>query len=541
MGNIENIKTEKNNRKKEKNNKKIENNPEINKTKKSKKRIFSNKYIPLRYSIAVIFTLLVLIMIIGIVIYGVIYLPYAWTFVVFIEVITIIAIIGKNANPDYKIPWLLIIIIFPVVGVSLYYIFHRQNISRSQIKKLRKVQSKYTFDDEVNFNNLKEESLEVYNRANLIRNISTAHLYTNTKVKYFESGEKAYPEMLKYLKNAKKFIFIYYFIIQKGVFWNSILDILEQKVKEGVEVYCLYDDIGCMMTLPPFYFETLRKKGINAVTFSILKVQMNSEFNNRSHRKMLIVDGKYAFTGGINLADEYINEIERFGYWKDSAIFLEGMAVNELTKTFIEDYSKNAKMIMDENKYLINEEVEGNCNYIMPYSDGPAPFFKYKISKKIILDLLNEAKEYVYITTPYLIVDNELLSSIQNAGMRGVDVKIILPHIPDKKIVFQMTKASYNSLLEANVLLYEFTPGFIHAKTYISDDKYGVLGTVNLDYRSLVHHFENGVWIYDENVVKTIKNDFINTLNQSQKVEKKKENIFVVLFRSILKLIAPLL
>ena len=255
----------------------------------------------------------------------------------------------------------------------------------------------------------------------------------------------------------------------------------------------------------------------------------------------MIIDGDYAFTGGINLADEYINQRKRFGYWKDSAILIEGMAVNELTKAFIEDYSKNAKIEMDENKYFTNKSINVENCYIMPYLDGPSPFYEYKISKKLILDLLNEAKHYVYITTPYLIVDNELLAAIQNASLRGIDVKIIVPHIPDKKIVFQMTKGSYQTLLKSNVQLYEYTPGFIHAKTYISDDKYGILGTANLDYRSLVHHFENGVWIYNEKIVQDIKKDFNASIEKSQKIERKKESLLTILFRDILKLIAPLL
>ena len=351
-------------------------------------------------------------------------------------------------------------------------------------------------------------------------------------------------DLLLDLKNAEKFIYLEFFIIEKGVFWDSVLEILTEKAKDGVDVRVLYDDIGCMRTLPASYDSKLEKLGIKALQFSRLRGNADGEFNNRNHRKMLIIDGKIGYTGGFNLADEYINKIERFGHWKDCGLRLEGKAVYELTKLFCVDFSLNSKNQPEFNKDCypkINDISSGG--YVMPFGDGPKPVYPRQVSKAVIQNMLASAKRYAYITTPYLIIDNDLLTDIENASLRGVDVKIILPHIPDKKLVFIMSKSYYHRLMSAGVQIYEYTPGFIHAKTYLVDDEYAMVGTVNLDYRSLVHHFENGVFMYKTGCIPSIKEDILYTLDKSEKIEsdKLKNNLLQRFICSLVRIFAPML
>ena len=353
-----------------------------------------------------------------------------------------------------------------------------------------------------------------------------------------------FPHMLEDLKKAEKFIFLEYFIVEEGIFWNSILDVLKEKAQNGVEVRVVYDDIGCMSTLPGNYYKLLRSYGIKAVCFSRLKGQADNEFNNRSHRKIMVIDGKVGYTGGVNIADEYINEIERFGVWKDVGIRLEGEAVNQLTSIFLGDYELNVKTpVCDFEPYYNQSEDIDNNGYMIPFGDGPQPIYKHRVAKIMIMNMLNQAEDYVYMMSPYLIIDNELCQAMENAAMRGIDVRIITPHIPDKKVVFVMTRSYYKRLTEAGVKIYEYEPGFIHAKVYLSDDKYAIVGTINLDYRSLVHHFENGVWLYKHQVIREIREDMDSTMGQSILMTGKllEENLPNRLTRALVKVLSPLL
>lgn len=333
------------------------------------------------------------------------------------------------------------------------------------------------------------------------------------------------------------------FIIEEGVFWNSILEILKEKAAKGVEVKVVWDDIGCMALLPGDYYKTLEKMGIHAVPFAKLRGQANSEFNNRSHRKIMVIDGKIGYTGGINIADEYINRRSPFGHWKDTGIRMQGEAVAELTKMFTADYALNfGKNIEEFEKYCVSEKSDGS-GFLIPFGSGPRPIYDKEVGKMVIMNMLNQAKHYVYITTPYLIIDNELCQAIENAAIRGIDVKIITPHISDKKIVFGMTRSSYKRFIESGAEIYEYTPGFIHAKMYISDDEFAMIGTINLDYRSLVHHFENGVWLYKCGAIDAIKSDIIDTISKSEKIEcgSLKDTLFKRFVRSFVHIFAPML
>lgn len=502
-------------------------------------------YIPVRFILAIILIVLETAAVIAITMLCAAYIPYFYLLMWATEIFCVLKIINSEENPDYKIPWLLFVLIVPVVGFMIYFMFYNRKLTKKQMKRIDKIaEQQVRTEDTAVLAKLEEEDRKAYLQANLLCKLSDAHIYQNTNAEYFDMGEKMFPVMLEDLKQAKKFIFLEYFIIEEGSFWNGILDILKEKTARGVEVRVVYDDIGCMSTLPGDYYKTLRSFGIKAVCFSRLKGQADNEFNNRSHRKILVIDGKIGYTGGINIADEYINEVERFGVWKDVGIRLEGEAVVQLTSIFLEDYELNVKTpVADFTPYFESSTSVENAGYVVPFGDGPSPMFKHRVAKTMLLNMLNQAQNYVYMMSPYLIIDNELCQAMENAATRGVDVRIVTPHIPDKKIVFIMTRSHYKRLTDAGVKIYEYVPGFVHAKVYLSDDEYAIVGTINLDYRSLVHHFENGVWLYKHEVLMQIKDDMHSTMAQS--IEMTSENIPNTLsqraIRVVVKALSPML
>ena len=499
-------------------------------------------YIPFRFIIAILITVVETAAVVGIVV-ALMYIPFFSVAVVATQIFVLLNIINSDDNPDYKIPWLLVVLLIPVAGFMIYFMYYSRKLPKKFIRRLEELNDVKVKDDSEDFALLKQTDVTAYRQALQICRTSNTHLYRNTKATYFEVGEKMHPAMLEDLQGAEKFIFMEYFIIEEGVFWNSILDILKEKVSQGVEVKVVYDDIGCMSTLPGDYYKQLRKVGISAVPFSVLRGQANNEFNNRSHRKLLIVDGTIGYTGGINIADEYINRHERFGHWKDTGIRLEGEAVVEMTKMFLTDYSLNFRKYTEPSRqYYISPPCEGS-GFVIPFGSGPKPIYDKEVGKAVIMNMLNQAKRYVYITTPYLIIDNERSQAIENAAIRGIDVKIVTPAIPDKKIIFEMTRSCYHRFIGSGAEIYEYTPGFIHAKMYVADDEIAMIGTINLDYRSLVHHFENGVWLYKCDVIGEIKADIINTIAKSQRILPGviKENILNRFIRSVVRIFAPML
>ncbi|MBQ7308413.1 MAG: cardiolipin synthase [Clostridia bacterium] len=504
-------------------------------------------YIPTRYIISMLVMLFEIVAILGIMVLLALYVPYFYIAIYITEIVSIITIVVSSGNPDYKVAWLFFVIMLPLVGLMLYLIFHKRKLPKKAIKRYNILCDSYDFDDSQNQEDLKNQDKLLFSQAVSLSKMSNSHLYKNTNLKYYPLGEDMYKDMLEELKKSEKFILMEYFIVEDGIFWSSILEILKQKASQNVEVKLVYDDIGCMGTLPGNYYKILKKKyNIDTVLFSKLKGNIDGEFNNRSHGKILVVDGKVGFTGGINIADEYINQNDRLGHWKDTGIRLEGLAVNELTKLFLTDFYinvKNKKKI-DFQKYYIAQNLNKNFeNFVIPFGDGPKPIYDYDVAKYSIINLLNQAQDYVYINTPYLVIDKELSNAISNTALRGVDVRMLVPHIPDKKLVFNITRSSYRELMLSGVKVYEYTPGFVHAKSYIADDNFGIIGTINLDYRSLTHHFENGVWIYDTNIIREMKDDFCKTLDKSQYMNDTnfKESIFVKLLNIIVKLFSPLL
>lgn len=502
-------------------------------------------YIPVRFIIAILLILLEVAGVLTLTILCAIYIPYFYVAMFATQVFCVLKIINSQENPDYKIPWLLFVLIVPVAGFMIYLMFYDRKLSKKYVKRLRTIGSQQVkTKDEATLAKLQEEDKQAYLQANQLCKLASTHVYQNTKAEYFDMGEKMFAAMVEDLKKARKFIFLEYFIIEEGIFWNGLLDILKEKAAEGVEVRVVYDDVGCMCTLSGDYYKTLKKFGIKAVCFSRLKGQADNEFNNRSHRKIMVIDGEVGYTGGVNIADEYINEKVLFGLWKDVGIRLEGEAVAQITSIFLADYEMNVKTPVDEfAPYFWDRASLPDEGYVIPFGDGPNPMFKHRVAKIMIMNMLNQAQEYVYMMSPYLIIDNELCQAMENAAMRGIDVRIITPHIPDKKVVFVMTRSYYKRLMDAGVKIYEFEPGFVHAKVYLSDDKYSIVGTINLDYRSLVHHFENGVWLYKHEVLGQIKEDLQKTMDQSIEVKDGliKETIMQRLIRAIVRALSPML
>lgn len=502
-------------------------------------------YIPVRFILAILLIVLEVVGVLAMVILCALYIPYFYVLMYLTEGFCILRIINSEENPDYKIPWLLFVLLVPVAGFMIYFMFYNRMLPKKQIKRNEKIMEQQVHtDDTATLEKLKAEDKQAYLQANQLCKLADTHVYQNTATEYYEMGEVMHPHILEDLKKAEKFIFLEYFIIEEGIFWNSILDILKEKAAKGVEVRVVYDDIGCMLTLPGDYYKTLRSYGIKAVCFSRLKGQANNEFNNRSHRKILVIDGKVGYTGGVNLADEYINQKELFGRWKDVGIRLEGEAVAQLTSIFLVDYELNVKGPVSEFAPYFKDGIsEKNKGYIIPFGDGPEPMFKRRVTQTMIMNMLNQAQDYVYMMSPYLIIDNELCEAMENAAMRGIDVRIVTPHIPDKEIVFMMTRSYYKRLTEAGVKIYEFEAGFVHAKVYLSDDKYGMVGTSNLDYRSLVHNFENNVWMYNHEVLHQIRKDIERTMSESLSMNEGliKDTLSKKFIRAVVRALSPLM
>ncbi len=505
------------------------------------------KFIPLRYVLAFMLTIIKFLLITGVVVWLILKVKYFYLVVLLTNIVCVIKIIASDTNPDYKVPWLLFVLILPVVGLLLYFVFSKTTLKRRYVKRFKDLDGiDYEYNDYKAMARLKEENLTAYNQAKLLKKISNSHLFTNVKTEYFSSGESYKESLIKDLKNAQKFIYLEFFIIKKGKFWKEIYDVLKQKTLAGVEVKIVYDDIGCMCTLPSYYYKRLKRVGIKAVPFSRLKGEANSDFNNRSHRKIVVIDGVIAYTGGINIGDEYINEKQRLGHWKDVGVKLNGNATFELTKLFLIDYAINTKTsdissIEHYAKFDVQNDSK-NSGYVIPFGDGPKPLYQYNVGKSVIQAMLYSAKKYAYIITPYLIIDNDLCQTIEDTALRGVNVKILLPGIPDKKLVNYLTKSYYDRLMSAGVEIYEYVQGFVHAKSYLIDGEYAMLGTINLDYRSLAHHFENGVWFYNLPIIKEIEEDFISSLKISVKVldKNKKQNFIKRIICALIKVFSPL-
>lgn len=470
---------------------------------------------------------------------------YLYVFFVALSIVVVIYIVSRNDNPSYKLAWTILVLLVPVFGGFFYLIFGGNKTSRKFKKKIELAYNKQKELMPANIeiiDKINKVDKSIGNQVKYIDEFAKYPIYENTITEYLSPGEDFYEKLLSELKKAKKFIFLEYFIISEGEMWETIVEILEKKVSEGVEVRVMYDDMGCLQTLPFKYEATLREKGIKCVVFNPFLPLLSLRMNNRDHRKITVIDGDVGFTGGINLADEYINKIERFGHWKDSSLYLKGDAVWSLTVMFLQAWNFDNPNEEDFLKFKPSIKLEETDGYVQPYGDSPLD--GETVGENVYLNIINKAKDFVYITTPYLIIDNELVTALTLAAKSGVDVRIITPHIKDKWYAHIVTRAYYAYLIEAGVQIYEYTPGFIHSKTFVSDDTLATIGTINMDYRSLYLHFECGVLLYKCKSVLEIKKDFIDTMNISHKFTLEDCNNIKwsnIIVRSILRVFAPLL
>ncbi|KPU45188.1 cardiolipin synthase [Oxobacter pfennigii] len=467
---------------------------------------------------------------------------------IFVSAIAVLWIINKKGNPAYKIAWIIPILLFPIFGGLFYIFFGGNKLSKAKKRRMKSIGDKmiaalpprsFILDE------ISSQNETAANQSRYIQDYAYSPPYGNTVTEYIPIGEIKFERLKEELKEAEHYIFLEYFIIREGVMWNSILDILVEKASKGVDVRVIYDDIGCILTLPYGYDKKLEAMGIKCCIFNPLIPILSVGINNRDHRKIAIIDGCVAFTGGINLADEYINEIEKHGHWKDSAIMISGEAVWSLTVMFLSmwDYLRG----IDEDFMTFKNDITvKNLNerdgYVQPFADNPLD--DESVGETIYLNLINKAKRYVYITTPYLIINNEMVTALSSAAKGGVDVRIIVPYCGDRWFVHEVTRSYYKVLVESGVKIYEYIPGFIHSKTFVVDNEYGVVGTINMDYRSLYLHFECGVWMYNSPSIVDMREDFFNTLkmcNQITMEDFKNIKWYRTLVRFVLRVFAPLM
>lgn len=460
----------------------------------------------------------------------------------------LIVVVNRDEPAEFKLTWAIFICLVPVLG-GLFYLFTQSNSGLAGLRKKYNKEldsAKGLISIPIKTHHyLERESRSFYGFAHYMEDICSYPVYDDANAEYFEDGSKAIDDLLDKLREAKDFIFLEYFIIEHGWVWDSILDILKEKASEGVEVRVMYDGLCSLMMLPYSYPKTLEKYGIKAKMFAPIVPFLSSKQNNRDHRKIAVIDGKYAYTGGVNLADEYVNKKVRFGYWKDIAIRIDGLAVDSFSIMFMQMWNMYGKEDLEYEKYInrfIPSVDYDHTGYVIPY--GSAPVVEQEVGKTVYEAIFNQSTEYIHIMTPYFIVDREFLRMMRYASERGVDVKIILPHIPDKWLPFCIARSSYPELLSMGVKVYEYTPGFVHAKMMVSDDRRGAMGSVNLDYRSFYHHFECGIFLYEMDALRDMEKDFEETLEKCTLVTQeyyKKLPLIQKVAGKVLKLFGPLM
>lgn len=487
-----------------------------------------------------------------------------FVFMLVVNLLVLLAIINAECNPEYRVTWIAIVLIVPIFGAIIYILFSRRRMSKGEARLAEAVISEMDLvrDNTSDFAELEGMSRAAAGRARAILGADRiAEVYSNTAARYYSMGREMYLDMLSDIRAAKEYVFLEYFIIDDGVMWRGIREALIECISRGVEVRLIYDDVGCMNTMPPNFAEQLIEDGIRAVRFAKVSPVVTVAHNNRDHRKICVIDGRVAYTGGVNIADEYIGERAHLGVWKDGGVRVEGEAAEGFLLLFLVSFDTSSGCMSDYTRYIRdlsrvgftkNEELspqmqtqEPNiCDggFYIPFGSGPRPLYPRSGGKRAILDTINQAESYVYITTPYLIIDFDLTEALAGAAERGVDVRIITPGVPDKRIVKIMTKSSYLGLISRGVKIYEYTPGFMHHKLLVSDDMYAMVGTINLDYRSLVHHFEDALWTYGSPIVGDIRDDIEATLAECHYVtaEEARLSLGERLIKCALRLFSPL-
>ena len=448
-------------------------------------------------------------------------------------------IVNKPEDPEFKIPWIVGMLLLPLFTSLVYLIFGNHGLRKKDARIMMDTVAAYDAHFRLNQDQraqVGEELGRAYGAFKYINNLTQLGAHKHNRYTYYKKGEDFFPEFIEALKQAEEFIFIEFFIISDGKWWSLAQEVLKQKAQEGVEVRILYDDMGCGGTISSRTPKILSKFGIKCYKFHPFRPILSGVYNNRDHRKIVVIDHKMAFTGGMNLADEYANDIKRFGYWKDTMIKIEGSAVNNLITVFLQNLNLAVGHLSDYNKWLnYKYEEYDDEGYCMPFGDGPGDYIRGLVGEQTYINILNYAKEKVYISTPYLVPTYSLLDALRNAALRGVEVNLILPGIPDKPIVYWMAKSNFKYLLDAGVNIYLYTPGFNHMKSAIADNELGFVGTINFDFRSLVHHFECGVLLYKCNCMSQITEDFEEMIKVSKKVPRNYR------FRGIKKSICSIL
>lgn len=464
-----------------------------------------------------------------------------------LSLLSALYIVSKKDKGAYKTTWIFLILSLPLFGGLLYLLFSFQTSTRRFAKSIRSVEGKaaplfYLPGDDCA--EAKKQLGCLFPQIRYLQNYTGFPIYSNSAAQYFSPGEKMFDALLPELKKAEKYIFLEFFIVQEGLMWDSILEILKEKTAQGVKVRLLYDNLGCFLLLPTDYPKKMKEIGIECAVFNPFRPLLTAKQNNRDHRKIISIDGKVAFTGGINLADEYINAIDKHGHWKDSGVMVQGKAAWSFTLMFLEMWEICTGC--DENDALFYpghntfREIRAD-GFVQPYADSPMD--TENVGEHVYLQILNQAQDYVYINTPYLIIDDSMVSALCLTAKRGVDVRIVTPHKWDNWFVHMTTRSYYRELIKAGVKVYEYTNGFIHSKTFVSDDRTATVGTTNLDFRSLYLNFECGALLFGSPAVREVKEDFLNTLEICQPITEKdcSTNVVLRLFQDILRLFAPLM
>ncbi len=472
--------------------------------------------------------------------------PHFFGAAAMLSVAMVLYLLNSPIDPTAKITWLVIVMLTPVFG-ALLYLYTQLDIGHRALKARFSQIIDLTRQDipqsEGVFRSLEEEDPGAAALVRYIGRSSCHPVYDRTEVTYFPLGEDKFAEMLRQLEKAEHFIFLEYFIVSEGLMWGEVLEILVRKAQEGVDVRLMYDGTCEFALLPHKYLKLLRERGIQCKVFSPVSPFISTHYNYRDHRKILVIDGHTAFNGGINLSDEYINRVRRFGHWKDTAVMLKGEAVKSFTLMFLQMWNIDERT-MEFGKNLVYPASckENARGYVVPYGD--CPLDEDRVGERVYMDILNRAIKYVHIMTPYLILDGEMEGALKYAAERGVEVALVLPGIPDKKLPYALAKTHYSSLLESGVKIYEYTPGFVHAKVFVSDHREAVVGTINLDYRSLYHHFECATYMYGTDCISDIEADFQDMLPKCRRVTPEtvqREKWTVKLTGVLMKAASPLL
>ncbi len=479
--------------------------------------------------------------------------PYFAGVVRGLSLLIVLVILNRRVSSSYKLAWTLLILALPLVGFAIYLMFGNSRVAkktREQFRAVRRMSEGARPEDPEDRAAIEEADPDAARQSRYLRDYADCPVYRSTETLYFPEGDDLYKVMIEELEKARHFIFMEYFIIDNGEMWGTILKILERKAHEGLDVRIIYDDVGCVGTLPAKFYKELRERGIKCEVFNPFRPIISVILNNRDHRKIMVIDGHTGFTGGINLADEYINRKQRFGHWKDTGIMLHGEAVWNFTVMFLQMWSAVTGTMDDLRmetlkKYhtdIWHAEAFEEDGFVQPYGDSPLD--DETVGENVYLHIINNAQRYVHIFTPYLIIDEQMMTALCLAAKSGVDVRIVTPGIPDKRAIFQLSRSYYAQLIEAGVHIYEYMPGFLHAKCFVCDDEIATVGTVNLDFRSLYMHFECGVWMYRSSAVAQVREDLKNTIGLSKEINLEaciSEKRIVRLLQSLLRLLAPML